>query len=221
MTAANQKGDGTSTVRARRIASLGRRSFMAGVAGSVAVAMASQAFRMQAHAYEIAMTEGLRALAPREASTFEAIAARIWPGSEDDPGAREGGAVYFLDTQLAGRYADDLTFYKHGLELIDVAAQARHEQNFSSLSEEDQDALLSALENDDVEEFDWPSGAEFFERCRTHTLQGMFADPIHGGNRDFHGWRAVGYPGAHYVYSEAEQQSFEPLDKPLQSVADL
>lgn len=62
---------------------------------------------------------------------------------------------------------------------------------------------------------------EFMDLVLKHTMEGLFSDPIYGGNRDFAGWRAVGYPGAHYVYSEEEQQSFEPLDKPFQSIADL
>jgi gluconate 2-dehydrogenase gamma chain len=61
----------------------------------------------------------------------------------------------------------------------------------------------------------------FLDIARIHTMEGLFADPIYGGNRDFAGWRAVGYPGPYYVYTEEEQQSFEPLDKPLQSIADL
>ena len=28
------------------------------------------------------------------------------------------------------------------------------------------------------------------------TNEGMFADPIYGGNRDFAGWKLIGYPGA-------------------------
>jgi gluconate 2-dehydrogenase gamma chain len=60
-----------------------------------------------------------------------------------------------------------------------------------------------------------------FEMIRTHVMEGIFSDPIYGGNRDFAGWRVVNYPGAHYVYSAEEQQVFEPLAKPFQSVGDL
>jgi hypothetical protein len=35
-------------------------------------------------------------------------------------------------------------------------------------------------------------------------MEGMFADPIYGGNRDFAGWRLVGFPGA--------QGNFTPVD---------
>lgn len=62
---------------------------------------------------------------------------------------------------------------------------------------------------------------EFMRLVLTHTMEGLFSDPVYGGNRDFAGWRAVRYPGAHYIYTEEEQQTFEPLDKPIQSLADL
>ena len=62
---------------------------------------------------------------------------------------------------------------------------------------------------------------EFMSLALNHTMEGLFSDPVYGGNRDFAGWRAVGYPGAHYLYTEEEQQSFEPLNKPIQSLADL
>ena len=39
---------------------------------------------------------------------------------------------------------------------------------------------------------------------RTHTMEGMFADPLYGGNKDFAGWRLVGFPGA--------QAMFTPID---------
>jgi gluconate 2-dehydrogenase gamma chain len=35
-------------------------------------------------------------------------------------------------------------------------------------------------------------------------MEGMFADPLYGGNREFAGWRLVGFPGA--------QGNFTPPD---------
>jgi hypothetical protein len=100
------------------------------------------------------------------------------------------------------------------------------------LDDDQLDALLGELEDqgedDDVlgempgRQIELGLGPDSsFEMIRTHVLEGVFSDPIHGGNRDFAGWRAVNYPGAHYVYSAEEQQVFEPLAKPYQSVADL
>ncbi len=61
----------------------------------------------------------------------------------------------------------------------------------------------------------------FLNVVRTHTMEGLFSDPVHGGNRDFAGWAAVGYPGPYIFYDAEQQQSFEPLNQPLQSIADL
>ena len=42
--------------------------------------------------------------------------------------------------------------------------------------------------------FTWPTAQEFFNIVRTHTMEGMFADPLYGGNKDFAGWRLVVFP---------------------------
>ena len=46
----------------------------------------------------------------------------------------------------------------------------------------------------------------FSTPLRNHTIEGMFSDPAHGGNRDLAGWRLLGYPGPQPSYSHAEQQ---------------
>ena len=35
----------------------------------------------------------------------------------------------------------------------------------------------------------------------------MFADPIYGGNKDFAGWRLIGFPGAQPLFSPDDLQS--------------
>lgn len=45
---------------------------------------------------------------------------------------------------------------------------------------------------------------EFFTTVRVDTIEGMFSDPVYGGNRDLVGWRLVGYPGAQRSYSPEE-----------------
>lgn len=61
----------------------------------------------------------------------------------------------------------------------------------------------------------------FLDIVRVHVMEGLFSDPVYGGNRDFAGWAAVGYPGPYVVFTEEQQQSFEPLDLPFQSIADF
>lgn len=52
-----------------------------------------------------------------------------------------------------------------------------------------------------------PSAIAFFSMLRAHTAQGMFADPQYGGNRNFAGWRLVGFPGAQGGYTPLEMHT--------------
>src|SRR5436309_1954677 len=54
-----------------------------------------------------------------------------------------------------------------------------------------------------------PSQQAFFNTLRTHTMESMFADPVYGGNKDFAGWKLVGFPGAHPAFTAADMQSKE------------
>jgi gluconate 2-dehydrogenase gamma chain len=33
-----------------------------------------------------------------------------------------------------------------------------------------------------------------------NTVEGFFADPLYGGNKDMIGWKLIGFPGARYNY---------------------
>jgi gluconate 2-dehydrogenase gamma chain len=156
---------------------------------------------------------------PDEAATFEAIAARIWPGEPGDPGAREAGAVYYVDRALAGAYRIHQETYRRGLASVDRAARALYGAPMTLLSGDQQDALLAAMEGNTAPEF--PNAALFFELCLTHTMEGVFSDPVHGGNRNFAGWNVVGYPGVQYGYTEAEHSRFSSLEKAPRSIGDV
>ena len=142
---------------------------------------------------------GLLALSPREGALVEAIGARIWPGDASDPGAREAGTVHYVDQALAGPLAGTLLFYQHALGQLDASSRATHGKGFVELDEGTQDAVLTSLSEGELSEV--KDGQAFFGLIRTHTLEGLFSDPVHGGNRDFVGWKAVGYPGPFYLIS--------------------
>jgi gluconate 2-dehydrogenase gamma chain len=47
---------------------------------------------------------------------------------------------------------------------------------------------------------------------RTHTIEGMFSDPLHGGNAGLIGWQLIGYPGPLMSYRDEIDKNFgEPL----------
>jgi len=50
--------------------------------------------------------------------------------------------------------------------------------------------------------FDGISAQEFFNLLLATTMQGFFADPVYGGNRDKVAWKMIGFPGVVAIYSE-------------------
>jgi gluconate 2-dehydrogenase gamma chain len=142
-----------------------------------------------------------------ESATIAAFTERLMPGAPGKPGANDAGVLNYIDLALAGAYSDLQEFYRHGLNQLDAYSRKTHNVAFTRLAPPQQDAVITALESGKAEGFTWPSAQAFFNTLRTHTMEGMFADPVYGGNKDFAGWRLVGFPGAQPQFSEAELQS--------------
>ena len=53
-------------------------------------------------------------------------------------------------------------------------------------------------------------------------MEGMFADPIHGGNRNKAGWKMIGFPGALAVNREnVEKYRDKPFPADPVGIADM
>ena len=63
--------------------------------------------------------------------------------------------------------------------------------------------LLGDLEDGKVPGFKKPTEGGFFKMLLEDIYEGMFSDPVYGGNRDLAGWKLVGYPGAQRAYTRA------------------
>ena len=155
---------------------------------------------------------------------MDAIAARLIPADELGPGAKEAGVTFFIDGQLAGAWGAgeqlyrqgpfeqgtpeqgyQLSFtpaemFRHGLAGLDAAARKAQGKAFVDLSLDAQDAWLTRLQGGDVDMSPLPSGL-FFQALLEGVIEGFFADPMYGGNRDMVGWKLVGFPGAFASFS--------------------
>lgn len=149
--------------------------------------------------------EALETLTAAEADTLEAIAARLIPSDGNGPGAAEARAAHYIDRALGGALASSREVYRSGLAAVDRYAQASKGAPFARLSTQDQDALLTDLENDLAGGFT-PSASTFFNLVRAHTIQGTFCDPYYGGNASFVGWDLIGYPGIRLAVAAGDQR---------------
>jgi gluconate 2-dehydrogenase gamma chain len=62
----------------------------------------------------------------------------------------------------------------------------------------------------------------FFEIMLQNAMEGFFADPLYGGNRDKVSWKMIGYPGVIAIYSEDIKNYLnKPYDADSTSILDL
>ena len=137
------------------------------------------------------------ALSVAELDTLKPAIDRLIPPDDIGPGAAEAGVFIYIDRLLAGSGSNLLPAYQDGLAALDATSAG----GFAAMSPDDQDTLLASLEAGDVA--DAPEG--FFPLLLEHTRQGMFGDPIHGGNREFAGWDLIRYPGIKLVWTADDQ----------------
>lgn len=174
-----------------------------------------------------------------EVDFIVAAVGRLIPHDAVGPGAVEAGVPFFLDRQLAGPFGRGDHFYLGGpwkkgapeqgyqmrfspaqlyraaIAAIDsyVAAQLG-KTSFALLAAEDQDRLLQQLEAGSVPLEDGVEAKAFFAMLLQNTKEGYFSDPIYGGNRDMGAWKMIGFPGAHYDYSEWVSRHGEKVPYP-------
>jgi hypothetical protein len=106
------------------------------------------------------------------------------------PGAAEAQVMRYVERVATGHR----DVYLAGLALL---------EGFVSLPLAEQDAALARLE-----------GGEFFELVRLHAIQGMFGDPVHGGNAGYAGWDLLGFPGVKVTFT-AEDQALDADVRPI------
>ncbi|HXA00021.1 MAG TPA: gluconate 2-dehydrogenase subunit 3 family protein [Candidatus Dormibacteraeota bacterium] len=155
--------------------------------------------------------------APEEAAEVEAIASRIIP-SDETPGAKEAGVIYFIDRALVTFAADSQKTYREGLPEIQaiLAEKFPGVKKFSAATAEQQDAILEALSNSKpkitASRRNRPNASSqpFFETVRYHTIAGFLIDPESDrrGNKDGVGWKVIGRDPGHIF-----QPPFGALDK--------
>ncbi len=137
-------------------------------------------------------------LTDAELTTLKAALDRIIPKDDLGPSANEMGVFVFIDKSFGGLNADVLPTYQAGLAALDAAAGSG---GFASLDSDKQDAILTDAESGKLDN----APAAFFSTLLNGTRQGMFSDPIHGGNVNFAGWDMVGYPGIKLEWTAEDQ----------------
>jgi gluconate 2-dehydrogenase gamma chain len=184
---------------------------------------ASQAATGQAPASPIINTYTF--LTAPEAAFVEAVVNLIIPADDLTPNGTDCGVSVFIDRQLAGAwgkgdrlymqgpwkpgtptqgYQSPMTpaeYYRAGIAAVNEASVKAHGKEFDRLDVALQMSLLQGLERGTLA-IEHVSGQEFFEILLASAMEGFFADPIYGGNRDKVSWKMIGFPGVIAVHAE-------------------
>jgi gluconate 2-dehydrogenase gamma chain len=205
------------TMEGERSGALSRRSFLrrAGVVGAAAAVPAG----IFASEVATAERERLETFTAAEADTVDAMLGRLIPADESGAGAIEARVLRYLDRALSGDLADSRPAYTAGVAATNAYARSRFGDDFADLTTAQQDTILDELERNVASGFS-PSSRAFFDLLREHALQGMFGDPVHGGNADFIGWDLIGFYGVKLEVTAAEQQLDVTVVPAHKSVAD-
>lgn len=160
----------------------------------------------------------VRVLSERDAAALVALVDRIFPPDDTIGGASELGVVDYIERQLAGPWGcgDDMyraapfaqpqdgghgwqvdlspaEAYRDGLAALRSVSTSRCGAPFEDLDGEAQDRLLRLIERGELAPFGRIGAAAFFALVHGNVVEGLFADPAHGGNRDGAVWAWIGH----------------------------
>jgi gluconate 2-dehydrogenase subunit 3-like protein len=205
---------------------LSRRDFLTRTGGAVSAVWLSTHWpaivAASEHAHQAAKSAApakFQFFTPEQAAEIDSITARIIP-SDETPGAREAGVVYFIDRALTTFAVDDQRTYREGLPELQARVRELFPsvEKFSRATAEQQDQVLHTF--DDKAEYDSrfrPNAAAklFFETVRVHTIVGFLIDPDSGGNRDGVGWKLIGRDRDHmfqppFGYYDKDYAGWQP-----------
>lgn len=170
-------------------------------------------------------------------NVLSAATERIYPEDDNGPGAIELRAPYYIDKQLAGQWGINAKEYTKGpftsdappeqgyqssmvrsevfligIRKINEVSNSEFEGNYHDLEEKQQNEILTNFENDDVE-IQGIRSSMFFSLLREATLEGVYSDPLYGGNKNMGGWKMKEFPGPYPAYiDDIDSEEFLKID---------
>jgi gluconate 2-dehydrogenase gamma chain len=181
-----------------------------------------------------------------EAAFVEALVDHMVPADELSPKGTDIGINVFIDRALAGAWGNGdrlymqgpwkkgvpsqgyqvpLTpaqLYRSGIEATNAHCRKTHGKTFERLTEQQREEVLVALSTGKLAFDNGLPASLFWTTLYQTVMQGMFADPIYGGNRNKAGWKLIGFPGVIAVHREnVEKYRDKKFPSDPVSIADM
>ncbi|HEX7204764.1 MAG TPA: gluconate 2-dehydrogenase subunit 3 family protein [Xanthobacteraceae bacterium] len=161
-----------------------------------------------------------------EAAFVEALVDHMVPADDLTPKGTDIGINIYIDRALAGGwgkgerlymqgpwklglpsqgYQLPLTpaqLYRAGIEATNAHCRKAYGKAFDRIDDKQREEVLVALSSGKLSFDNGLPARVFWSTLYQTVMEGMFSDPIYGGNRNKAGWRLIGFPGAIAVHRE-------------------
>src|SRR5699024_4090662 len=98
--------------------------------------------------------------------------------------------------------------FLHGVRAIEKESKDRYDERFVKLDEDKKIELLELFQHGEIEMTGVLSNT-FFNFLLHMTIEGAYADPVYGGNKDMMGWNMKEYPGPRLgFFDEIDTEEF-------------
>ena len=226
-----------------------RRAFLkSAVAGGAAAATVAipQTAQAQPAAAPGTASAGYTFFNPEEAAFVEALVDHMVPADALTPKGTDLGLNTFIDRALAGGwgkgdrlymqgpwkpgvpsqgYQLPLTpaeLYRNGIIAANAHCVKTYKRTFDKITEAEREEFLLALQAGKVTFENGPPARAFFTQAYQTVMEGMFADPMYGGNKNKAGWKLIGFPGVIAVnYQNVEKFRDKPFPHNPVSITDM
>ena len=181
-----------------------------------------------------------------EAAFVEKLVDHMVPADEFTPKGTDIGLNVYIDRALAGAwgkgdrlymqgpwkpgvpsqgYQLPLTpaqLYRAGIAATNAHCQTTYGKPFDRLSAEQREEVLLALAGSKIKFDGGLPVRPFWTTVYQTVMEGMFADPIYGGNRNKAGWKLIGFPGVLALYhDDVEKYRDKEMPNEILSIEDM
>jgi gluconate 2-dehydrogenase gamma chain len=161
-----------------------------------------------------------------EAAFVEAVVDHMVPADQYSPKGTDVGINIFIDRALAGGWGkgDRLymqgpwkvghpnqgyqlplkpaDLYRAGIAATNAYCKKTYSKTFDKLEAAQKQEVLVGLQGGKINFEGGLPARVFFATMYQTVMEGMFSDPIYGGNRNKAGWRMIGFPGVVAVHAQ-------------------
>jgi gluconate 2-dehydrogenase gamma chain len=191
-------------------------------------------------------TAGYEFLNLDEAAFIEALVDHMVPADALTPKGTDLGINIYIDRALAGAwgkgerlymqgpwkqgtpsqgYQLPLTpaqLYRAGIQATNAHCRKVYGKPFDRLEEAQREEVLLGLSTAKITFDNGLPVRVFWGTLYQTVIEGMFSDPIYGGNRNKAGWALIGFPGVIAVHRDhVEQYRGKPFPNKPVSIADM